>query len=710
MELGTSFLKSKIARRFCTLFIVCAFIPTTALIVISYNKVVNQLEKQSILRLKRETKSYGLALFDRMIRIENDLRAVGANSILNGKNVTEGSQYYDASITNQLAAVVLYTGNSKATKIIGDIEVKIFENYLTPEILTNNRPYIFSVPASSDVSRISIPGSSDVSKIFFGVNIKHPDKKVFSIIGEVRQTYLWGIGPDPLLPPMTELAVYDSTGDLIMTSSYASPKNYQELMIKNKTKDLRVFEYDFLGSIYFASISNLFLESRFQKTGWIIVLAQARDDIMSSMDSFKKSFPFIILFFLLLILYLSVVFIRKGLEPLEKLKEGTRRIGKKDFSTTVDINSDDEFEDLGNSFNDMASKLDQQFNTLTVLSEIDRAILSSIDRIEILATTLQKMRTFFRCNVSMFAKYSPPANDHVKVYVMAGRRKEDPKAEYFILNEGEQESLFSDYGHRIIQDIHERPDFLTRAYEGQISQYLCLPLSVEGKIDRVLLLGWKDPVRLEEDTLNQARQIADQLAVALSNSKLLDDMKKLATGTIEALARTVDAKSKWTSGHSDRVSILSTRIAKAMGLSITEQETITRGGLLHDIGKIGIPLSIIDKPDKLTDEEYEEVRNHPAIGAKILEPIDAYQDILPLVKHHHEKFDGSGYPDGMKGDEIDIGARIMAVADVWDAVVSDRPYRAGWIHDKARKLIIDGAGTHFDPLVVETFLAVISED
>lgn len=699
MELGTSFLKSKIARRFCVLFIVCAFIPTTVLVVVSYNNVVNLLEEQSILRLKRETKSYGLGLFDRMIRIENDLRAVGRNLIVNGKNLSDSGQDYDTDIKQQLAAIVLYTGNSETTKIIENIEVKVFENYLTPKILTSDRPFIFSVP-----------DTSNVNKLFFGINIKHPEKQLFTLIGEIQPAYLWGIGPKPLLPPMTELAVYDSTGDLIMTSSPASPKNYQDLMTKNKTKDLRVFEYDIQGNTYFASISNLFLESRFQKTGWVIVLSQARSDIMSSMDSFKKNFPFIILFFLLLILYLSVLFIRKGLEPLEKLREGTRRIAKKDFSTTVDIRSDDEFEDLGNSFNEMALKLDQQFNTLTVLGEIDRAILSSIDRKQILATTLQKMRTFFHCDVSMFANYSPTTNDHIKVYVMAGRRIKDPKAEYFILNEGEYRSLFYDYDHRLISEPDERPAFLARAYGGQISQYLCLPLSVEGKINHVIFLGWENSPVIEEDTLSQARQVTDQLAVALSNSKLLKDMQNLAIGTIEALARTVDAKSKWTSGHSDRVSILGGRISEAMGLTIAEQETVIRGGLLHDIGKIGIPLSIIDKPGELTDDEYEEVRNHPAIGAKILEPINAYQDILPLVKHHHEKFDGSGYPDGLKGDEIDIRARIMAVADVWDAVVSDRPYRAGWIHDKARKLIIDGAGTHFDPEVVETFLAVTAED
>jgi putative nucleotidyltransferase with HDIG domain len=207
----------------------------------------------------------------------------------------------------------------------------------------------------------------------------------------------------------------------------------------------------------------------------------------------------------------------------------------------------------------------------------------------------------------------------------------------------------------------------------------------------------------------QAKQIANQLAVALTNSQLVDDLEKLAMGTIEALARTVDAKSKWTSGHSERVAEISATIGRNMGLAEKEIESLKRGGLLHDIGKIGISMAILDKPGRLDEKEYAAVCEHPAIGARILEPITAYQDILPMIAQHHEKFDGSGYPQGLRGEEIDLRARIMAVADVWDAVVSDRPYRQGWIHDRAKKLIVDGAGSHFDPKVVDVFLAVVAE-
>ena len=128
---------------------------------------------------------------------------------------------------------------------------------------------------------------------------------------------------------------------------------------------------------------------------------------------------------------------------------------------------------------------------------------------------------------------------------------------------------------------------------------------------------------------------------------------------------------------------------------------------MFDIGKIGIPLSILDKPDKLTDDEFNKIKDHSLLGARILEPINAYEDVIPIVLQHHEKYNGKGYPCGLAGEDIVLGARILAVADVYDAVVSDRPYRDGWIEEKAIEMITAERGEYFDPKVVEAFLAAI---
>ena len=175
-------------------------------------------------------------------------------------------------------------------------------------------------------------------------------------------------------------------------------------------------------------------------------------------------------------------------------------------------------------------------------------------------------------------------------------------------------------------------------------------------------------------------------------------------GTLAALGRAIDAKSPWTAGHSERVTTLAVAIAKEMGLSEDEITDLSRGGLIHDIGKLATPPGILDKPGQLTPEEIEVLREHPRKGVHILEPIPAFRRLLPIVGQHHERWDGGGYPDGLAGDAIARTARVLAVADVADALSSDRPYRQGLPMKQVRDTIAASAGQQFDPAVVEAFL------
>lgn len=193
-----------------------------------------------------------------------------------------------------------------------------------------------------------------------------------------------------------------------------------------------------------------------------------------------------------------------------------------------------------------------------------------------------------------------------------------------------------------------------------------------------------------------------------ANAKLLRELRELNWGSLIAFSRTVDAKSPWTAGHSARVTKIALDIAGAMGFSERQRDNLHRGSLLHDIGKIGIPLKLLDKPGKLSPEEIRTIRDHPAIGARILEPIKAYRDIIPLVRQHHERWDGKGYPEGLRGEEISLGGRILAVADTYDACVSDRPYRRGMKPQTALEILRKEAGKQFDPEVVRVFLSLSS--
>lgn len=188
----------------------------------------------------------------------------------------------------------------------------------------------------------------------------------------------------------------------------------------------------------------------------------------------------------------------------------------------------------------------------------------------------------------------------------------------------------------------------------------------------------------------------------------VEEVKAFSFGAATALARTIDAKSPWTAGHSERVTAMSLDLARTLGLPAADLVILQRGGLLHDIGKLATPSEILDKPGRLTPEERACIERHPRDGVRILEPIADFAPLLPIVLEHHERFDGQGYPDGKAGGEIHHLARVLAVADVYDALVSDRPYRSGLSPSAAVDIIRTGAGAHFDPLVVEAFLVLVA--
>jgi HAMP domain-containing protein len=207
--------------------------------------------------------------------------------------------------------------------------------------------------------------------------------------------------------------------------------------------------------------------------------------------------------------------------------------------------------------------------------------------------------------------------------------------------------------------------------------------------------------------LGQLARTFDQMAEVLQERDA--ELTLAYDTTLEGWARALELRDLETEGHTQRVTELAIRLARAMGVPEAELVHVRRGALLHDIGKMGIPDSILLKPGKLTDEEWQVMRRHPAYVFEMLLPIRYLRPALDIPYCHHEKWDGSGYPRGLKGEEIPLAARIFAVVDVWDALRSDRPYREAWSDEKALKYIREQAGKHFDPRVVEAFLQMLAE-
>jgi putative nucleotidyltransferase with HDIG domain len=202
---------------------------------------------------------------------------------------------------------------------------------------------------------------------------------------------------------------------------------------------------------------------------------------------------------------------------------------------------------------------------------------------------------------------------------------------------------------------------------------------------------------------------ASEVASSLRKAYLYEEIKKLFLSTVEALATAIDAKDPYTYGHSRRVAQVSVAICAELGLTKERIRNVELASFLHDIGKIGTPESILQKPGSLRPEEYEKIKEHPAKGAAILSTIVELREIVTWIRHHHEWYDGSGYPDRIAAEEIPLEARVITIADAFDAMTTDRPYRKGMQPETVLKIMEQFAGVQFDPAILPAFARCIRQ-
>jgi PAS domain S-box-containing protein len=243
------------------------------------------------------------------------------------------------------------------------------------------------------------------------------------------------------------------------------------------------------------------------------------------------------------------------------------------------------------------------------------------------------------------------------------------------------------------------------------SAYFAVPLVVKGQIKGVLELFHRAPLPADQEWMDFLESLGNGVAIAIDNAELVDSLQRsnaeLALAyetTLEGWSRALDLRDRETEGHTQRVTEMTVRLARAMGLDENRLVHMRRGALLHDIGKMGIPDKILLKTGPLTDPEWSVMRQHPVYAYEMLSPIEFLRPALDIPYCHHERWDGKGYPRGLKGEQIPLAARVFAVVDVWDALRSGRPYREAWPDDMVREYIRSHRGTHFDPQVVDAFL------
>jgi len=253
--------------------------------------------------------------------------------------------------------------------------------------------------------------------------------------------------------------------------------------------------------------------------------------------------------------------------------------------------------------------------------------------------------------------------------------------------------------------------------EEGFASYFSVPLVAKGQIKGVLDIFNRLLLNPDQEWFNFLETLAGQAAIAIDNTSLLEDLHRsnveltLAYDTtLEGWSRALDLRDKETEGHTQRVVDMTLRIAQSLNVNDEDLTHIRRGALLHDIGKMGIPDSILFKPGPLDEDEWDIMKRHPSYAYELLYPITHLRHALEIPFYHHERWDGSGYPQGLKSEQIPLAARIFAVVDVWDALTSDRPYRKAWTSKKALDHIRQQSGKHFDPRIVDIFLSLIKSE
>ena len=363
------------------------------------------------------------------------------------------------------------------------------------------------------------------------------------------------------------------------------------------------------------------------------------------------------------------------------------------------------------------ARLELQFNRLSALRSIDLAITGTTDMRIVLNVILEQIASVLKADAMDVLLLNP--HTHLLEF-SAGRGFRTSILRHTRLSLGDGYAGRAALERHVIHvpNLGLEKNSLKRApllsEEGFVAYY-GMPLIAKGHVRGVLEVFHRKPFNPDQEWLDFLEALSGQAAVAIDSASLFSELQRSTTELIVAYDRTLegwssalDLRDKETEGHTLRVTELTMDLARTLGISDEELVHIRRGALLHDIGKMGVPDSILLKPGALTEEEWVIMRKHPVYAYELLYPITYLRPALDIPHYHHEKWDGSGYPRGLKEDQIPLAARMFAIIDVWDAVRSDRPYRPAWPEEKAIDHLRNQAGKHFDPKILDTFLSIIS--
>ena len=361
---------------------------------------------------------------------------------------------------------------------------------------------------------------------------------------------------------------------------------------------------------------------------------------------------------------------------------------------------------------------ERRLQRLTTLSDIDRAIIGSFDLPRNLQMLLEQVCA--RLSVDAADVLLFDAGPQILEYAAGfGFRTDLSRHARLSLGQSQAGRAASERRSIHIENLPASPGEFDPVFLAgeEFVEYYAVPLLAKGHVKGVIEVFHRAPLAPDQEWLDFFNALAGQCAIAIDNATLFSGLQRSNTelaraydATIEGWSGALDLRDRETEGHTRRVTEMTVRLADALSLPDEERVHIRRGALLHDIGKMGIPDSVLLKPGALTEQEWVVMRSHPQLAYDLLSPIDYLGPALDIPYCHHEKWDGTGYPRNLKGEDIPLSARLFAVVDVWDALRSDRPYRPAWEPQRVYEYIQSQSGIHFDPAVVELFLKVIASE
>ena len=442
------------------------------------------------------------------------------------------------------------------------------------------------------------------------------------------------------------------------------------------------------------------ITSPYDRNTYIMRLTHSHDGLLFFIRQQKNIIITFGLFVLILSTLLGSLFATRLVKPIRHMADKATVIAQGDLDVELQCSRKDDIGQLCQAMDKMAADIRHRIQTMKTMNSIDRAVLSTLSRRELLYNVTGLISDQFgKAGVTLLEK-AP-----LGFQIIATAPRTHDLENKLIKNEDLPEELSSNAKHPLEFSQENLPEKIHVFPEGKLlSMIYSFPLFQDEQFVGVFIISLDELSYQDREAL---LMLSDQAGVALKSLRDMEKREKLYKALFLSLTRSVDAKSRWTAGHSDRVAELAEGLAQAARLDPEISDRIRMGAMLHDIGKIAIPEAILDKKGKLSNEEFDLIKSHPSRGFEILKDVPDFQTVRDIVLYHHERWDGTGYPEGLAGEQIPLAARVITIADVFDAVTEDRPYRKGFTIEETREFMTSQKGKIFDPSLLELFMEYI---